>query len=248
MLADLWREPGVERLLLDGLDEEGVVEFVERAHGHALDEVGEALARALHARTAGNPFFVGEFLRHLDESGAVYQKAGDWSYYEDAEGLGMPEGVRDVVARRLGRLSDDANRVLTFASVVGLEFDLQLMERLVESAAVDATLDALDEAVAARVIGELGSGRYRFAHALVRDTIYSGVTVTRRARLHHRVGDALAALPGDQAHAFQPSSITTPRRRPTAPPPRRVTTPSPRPARRIASHRGRTRSRSPSGA
>jgi DNA-binding SARP family transcriptional activator len=198
-LADLWREPGVDRILLAGLDEDGVSALVERVEGHALDAADHALARALHARTAGNPFFVGEFLRHLSETGGVYQKEGRWTYYENAETSGVPEGVRDVIARRLQRLSASANTALTVASVVGFEFDLRVLERVSGPVPEDATLDALDEAVAAHVVAEVGSGRYQFAHALVRDTIYSTLTSTRRARLHHRVGDALASIPGDTA-------------------------------------------------
>ncbi len=197
-LADLRREPGVERAPLDGLDGDGVSALVEWTEGHALDPAEQALARALHARTAGNPFFVGEFLRHLNEIGAVYRREGAWSYYEDPDSLGVPEGVRDVLARRLGRLSAPANRALTVAAVVGIEFDLRLLERVAGPASADSTLDGLDEAVAAHVVVELGSGRYRFAHALVRDTVYSGLTSTRRARLHHEVGKALASLPGDR--------------------------------------------------
>lgn len=195
-LADLWREPGVGRIVLEGLEEEGVAAFVERTGGPlGIDE--HALARALHARTAGNPFFMGEFLRYVAETGAVYRREGTWSYYQDSEDLGVPEGVRDVLTRRLGRLSDAANRVLTLASVIGTEFDLALVEHLTQPAAADVTLDALDQAVDAQVVVEMGTGHYRFAHALVRDTIYSALTATRKARLHHHVGKALASLPGD---------------------------------------------------
>ena len=195
-LADLWREPGVERIVLEGLEEEGVSAFVERTGSpDGIDQ--HALARALHARTAGNPFFVGEFLRYVAETGVVYRRDGTWSYYEDSEHLGVPEGVRDVLSRRLGRLSEPANRVLTMASVIGAEFDLALLEHLTGPAGDDVALDALDQAVEAQVVVEMGTGHYRFAHALVRETIYSALTATRRARLHHHVGNALASLPGD---------------------------------------------------
>ena len=195
-LADLWREPGVERIVLEGLEEEGVSAFVERT-GSPSGIDHHALARALHARTAGNPFFVGEFLRYVAESGVVYRRDGTWSYYEDTQNLGVPEGVREVLARRLGRLSDAANRVLTVASVIGAEFDLALLEHLTEPAGADGTLDALDQAVDAQIVVEMATGHYRFAHALIRETIYSAITATRKARLHHYVGKALASLPGD---------------------------------------------------
>jgi hypothetical protein len=196
-VADLRREPaGVERIPLDGLDEDGVVAFVEASEGSSFGEEGLAVAQALHVHTAGNPFFVGQLLQHLAESGAVYRREGRWSYYEDTEGLGVPEGVRDVVTRRLRRLGDATNRALVLAAVVGTEFDLDLLEAVGEPADAGGTLDAMDEALAGHLLVEVSHGHYRFSHALVRETIYSGLTATRRGRLHRRVGEAIEDLPG----------------------------------------------------
>jgi len=69
-LADLRREGSVERLALDGLTGDGVADFLGGAAGHDLDEAGMALAQAVSTETGGNPFFVGEIVRHLVESGA----------------------------------------------------------------------------------------------------------------------------------------------------------------------------------
>ena len=194
-LADLRRAPAVERVALGGLDPEGVAAFVAAATG---DHDDGALARALHAHTAGNPFFVGQLLRHLTETGATYRRAGPWSYYADAQGLDVPEGVGEVVTRRLGRLSPEANAALVLASVAGTHFDLDVLEGA--ATAPDTVLDGLDEAQRAALVVELDRpGRYRFAHALVRDAIYATLSGARRARLHLRIGHALEALPGDDA-------------------------------------------------
>ena len=196
-LADLRRAPGVERIALEGLDANGVAAFVD-ATGVADDDDG-ALARALHAHTAGNPFFVGELLRHLAETGATYRRQAPWSYYADAHGLEVPEGAVEVVGRRLGRLSPDANRALVLASVNGAEFDLEVIEEA-EAERPDTVLDGLEEAQSASLIIELDRpGHYRFAHALVRDAIYGKLSGARRARLHRQVGEALESLPGDDA-------------------------------------------------
>ena len=71
LLADLRRQAGVERLSLPVSTTRGVAAFVERAAGQALDDEGLALARAIHAETEGNPFFVREVLRHLAETGVI---------------------------------------------------------------------------------------------------------------------------------------------------------------------------------
>ena len=110
VLADLRRQPGVDRLDLAGLDEAEVTELMDTAAGHDLDEPGVELARARHTETEGNPFFVGEVLRHLAESGAIVQRDGRWTSDNTLDEVGIPEGIREVVGRRLSRLSDAVNR------------------------------------------------------------------------------------------------------------------------------------------
>jgi len=104
MLADLRGEPGIERIALRGLDEEGVVKFVMAAVGHDLDEAQLALARALSRDTEGSPLFVGEILRNLMESGAAFRVGGQCNIRGDIQTLGIPEGVKEAIERRLRRL------------------------------------------------------------------------------------------------------------------------------------------------
>ena len=193
-LADLRREGlGVDRLQLEGLDTDAVAAFMESIQGLAGGDEGRAQAEAVRVHTGGNPFFVGELLRHLAETGATYRRRGPWSYYAGAEDVGVPQGVQEVVARRLRRLSETANNVVVWASVIGAEFDLGLLEQVVDG---DDPFDAVEEAVRGHVVVEVSPSHYRFSHALVRDTVYSGLTATRRGRLHRRVGETLEASPG----------------------------------------------------
>lgn len=198
-LADLHREPAVDRFVLGGLDQAGVASFV-RAAGAGEEGGDVALVTALHAQTSGNPFFVGQLLRHLGETGATYRREGSWTYYAGTDGPGIPEGVRELVGRRLHRLSEPARNALRWGSVVGTEFTLALLERVSGSGRADAMLDAVDEAVGAHLVVERGSGRYGFAHALVRGAIYAELSLTRRAQWHRRVAESLEALPVDDAH------------------------------------------------
>ena len=119
-LGDLHRLGGAERLPLSGLDGAGVAAFIEQAAGHQLDEEGEALAAAVWRETEGNPFFTTEVLRHLAESGVVEQREDRWVVTRGPEDFGIPEGVRDVVGRRLARLSEEENQVLACSAVIGL--------------------------------------------------------------------------------------------------------------------------------
>ena len=148
LLAELRRDGGVERLALSGLDAAGVAAFIEAAAGHSLDdEEAQELPRVVWRETEGNPFFVAEVLRHLSESRAIEQRDGRWVLSADLGELRIPEGVRDVVGRRLSRLAESTNRLLAVAAVVGLEFEPAVVERA-GGVGEDELLAALEEATA----------------------------------------------------------------------------------------------------
>jgi class 3 adenylate cyclase len=197
VLADLRREAGVERVSLHGLDDAAVETLVAAAARHELDDALVALAHAVRRETEGNPFFIGEVIRHLVESGGLLEEGGRWTYRGEIAGLGIPEGVREVVGRRLARLSEATTRLLGLAAVIGRQFDVALLAK-VAGTSEDAVLDALDEAMAAALVIEVrgGAEQFAFRHALIRTTLYGELSATRRARLHQRVGESLEALVG----------------------------------------------------
>jgi class 3 adenylate cyclase/tetratricopeptide (TPR) repeat protein len=197
VLADLRRQPGVDRLDLQGLDEGEITNFLTSAAGHELDDPGLDLVRVLHTETEGNPFFVGEVLRHLAESGAIVAIDGRWTTATTIAEVGIPEGVREVVGRRLSRLSEAVNNTLRIASVIGAVFDLATVEGA-GGPTGDELFDALDEATQFGLIRVVpgAAGRYTFAHALVRTALYEELTTNRRVRMHWRVGEALEARHG----------------------------------------------------
>lgn len=194
VLADLRRESGVERLDLQGLDSDEVTAFMEHAAGHALEPSGLELAAAVHQETQGNPFFIGEMLLHLAESGLIVHREGRWESDFTLAEVGIPEGIREVVGRRLSRLSEAANTALSIGAVIGAEFDADLIAVLGDQQR-DDVLDALDEAARASIVREVAGtfGRYAFAHALVRSTLYEELSTNRRVRMHAKVAEAIEA-------------------------------------------------------
>jgi eukaryotic-like serine/threonine-protein kinase len=184
MLAEASREPGTRRLQLGRLSEGEVAEYVELT---APAIASADLVATLSEQTEGNPLFVGEIVRLLSVEGVR------------SEGLAIPQSVRDAIARRLTHLSDNCNRVLVLASVLGRDFALDPLDRLA-GVPEDELLDVLDEAMAARVVSDIAGapGRLRFAHVLIRDTLYEGLTSARRVRLHRLAVEALEALYGEE--------------------------------------------------
>ena len=197
VLADLRRESGVTRLDLMGLDAEGVEQLMESAAGHDLDEPALELAKAVHTETEGNPFFVGEMLLHLAESGLIVQRDDRWTSDVALGDVGIPEGIREVVGRRLSRLSEVANDALGWAAVIGAEFDLAIVEAA-GGPSGDRAARRARRGHPDRVLREVAGavGRYRFAHALVRSALYEEITTNRRVRMHWRVGEAIEARHG----------------------------------------------------
>jgi hypothetical protein len=189
-------EQTLTRIRLSGLTDADVTALLEsRTSGGRPDSRTLALARTLCEGTEGNPFFIGEMLRHLAESGAIYEQGGRWVSDAGLGRLEVPSGVRGVVAQRVARLIEPANRVLAAAAVIGREFRFEVLAALMDLDE-ETLLETLDDAVHAGHVEEIPGavGVYVFAHALVRQTLYEGLTTTRRAHLHRRVGDVLEAL------------------------------------------------------
>jgi tetratricopeptide (TPR) repeat protein len=196
VLAGLRRKDGVERIRLSGLGLVEVADLVAAAAGHELDVDGVALAGGLATETGGNPFFVGEILRNLVESGAITfdETARRWSVDRVALSS-LPESVREVVEHRIDRLGEQAAEALRIAAVIGRSFDLELLAQLVQMSEA-RLLDQLEAAVRASLLRESTEGRFEFEHALINHTLYQGLGRTRRARLHHRVAEAIEQLYG----------------------------------------------------
>ena len=207
MLAEIIREPVTRRLSLRGLRRQDVAAYVEAA---ASELASPALVSAVHEETEGNPLFVGEIVRLLSVEGVPPDSAAPVR-------LAIPDSVHDVIARRLSHLSEQCHRLLLLASVLGREFALTTLARL-GTVSEDELLDTIDEAIAARVVSDVPGDpeRLRFAHVLIRDTLYERIAAARRIRLHREVVEALEALYGDDPgphlaelahHAFRGTDV-----------------------------------------
>jgi tetratricopeptide (TPR) repeat protein len=176
------REP--VRVNLAGLDAAAAGELIQATCTRPVDE---QTARAIAERTGGNPFFIRETARLLDSEGAL------------AATTEVAAGVREVLQRRIARLPATAQTILRQASVIGTEIDVDVLGE-VAGAEEDVLLDAIEAGLLTGLVTEPGPGQIRFAHALVHDTLYDGLSRLRRSRLHARAAEAIERhSPGEVA-------------------------------------------------
>lgn len=201
-LTEMSRSTGSVRLELDGLDSPAVAEWVGDVLGPAAS--GD-VAALIHHRSEGNPFFVREIV-------ALLASSADERLVEEAAARELPVAVHDVIRRRTSRLEPETQQLLIVASVIGRDFETDLLAQ-VTSVAHDRVMELLEPAVDAGlvVIDISRPGSARFSHAIVVDALVAELNTIRRARTHLQVVEAIeqrragaldAVLPQLAYHSF----------------------------------------------
>jgi DNA-binding CsgD family transcriptional regulator len=192
LLACLVRETDLSTLQLRGFSLEETQDYLAPLGQPRLPQ---ALTRALRDETRGNPFYLSELFRHLVDEGQIAHQDGRWFSDHSVTELGAPAGVRQVIGRRVARLSSEARTVVTFAAALAGAFSSAQL------AAATGLTDhviwtVVDEILGAglfRVVGKRPA-RYDFSHGIVRRAIYDQLGAERRVALHRRLAEVLEAL------------------------------------------------------
>lgn len=192
-LGDLARHPHFRRFRLTGLNRDEAAALIRQAGGAGLTP---ALLDAIHGQTEGNPLFIAEMARLFVQEAVLGVRNGLRPAAPGAvPAIRIPEGVKEVIGRRLNQLSSQANRVLACAALIGRAFDLQLLQRLLDRPLAGAMQKAIADALQAHVLEPAEpAGHLQFSHALIRETLYDEIAVPTRSRLHLRVAQAIEAL------------------------------------------------------
>lgn len=189
-LGELARVPGSQTIALQGFTEPEVARVLHHSLGRVPDA---ALLTAVYQYTEGHPFFLTEIVPIL----ARAEPSSQCPAPSTVHALPLPQRVAEMIRRRLAGLSPACLRVLTLAAVIGRDFPLVVLTRA-SGVPASQMLPGLEEACGARLITEAPqtTGGYRFAHELIRETLYSALPLTQRVAYHRQVGEAFERLAG----------------------------------------------------
>jgi predicted ATPase len=186
----------------------------EDVTAYITDRLGGAvsvrLAAVVYERTEGHALFLVNIVEHLIEQGVVVRRQGQWTLQDGAEAkvASLPEGLRQLLVRRLEDLPTEERRVLEAASVAGEQFTVAAVAAGAQCPVEDVEARCEELAARRQFFEDIGlrewpdgtsSGRYRFAHALYRQVLYEGLGTARRRQLHQRIGVRLEAGYGRRA-------------------------------------------------
>ncbi len=164
------------------------------AEGQLPGRAGEKLLDLLVERSDGNPFFAEQILRYLKEEGLLYQDEDGWKVMEQQAPL--PMDVRAVLVARLDRLAQEVKEVVQTASVLGREFEVCLLELMLDER--EELPSRLAQAEQSSIWVTLSEIRYLFKHALLRDTAYRMQLRARRQALHSLAVEAIEEVYADR--------------------------------------------------
>jgi class 3 adenylate cyclase len=195
-LAAISRERNFDKLTLDGLEQDDLSDLLSMIGD---EDVPNVLVKALAEATDGNPLFIREVLLHLVEEKKIWQGGQGWITRLNVEKLNIPDSVKQIVGRRLFRLSEEANRLLSAASAFNGEFSFDIAAAVAELDD-ESGLSAIDEALGAQILRPSShSDCFDFTHAVVRNTVYTELNSARRLRLHRRIAEQMERAWGERA-------------------------------------------------
>ena len=203
-LGDLARYSHFHRFRLAGLTRRETEALIAQSGGKGVTPV---LLDAIYEQTEGNPLFVAETTRLLIQEGVLGRRTpARLPEPRAVTGIRIPEGVKEVIGRRLNGLSPFANLMLERAALIGRTFDLQLLQRVLDEPVANGIQNTIEEALRSRIVEPAERpGWFQFSHAVIRETLYDEIAIPTRSGLHLRVAQAIETLYADEADRHLPA-------------------------------------------
>ncbi len=161
----------------------------------ATESLPDDLKALIAAKAEGNPFFVEEIVKSLQELGALQRSGDRYVLAKRLDEIFIPDTIQDVIMARIDRLEEAPKKTLQLASVIGREFTRRLLDRIADIRG--RTEEFLRELKALELIYEktlFPELAYMFKHALTHDVAYNSLLVQRRKDLHLVIALAIEEL------------------------------------------------------
>jgi tetratricopeptide (TPR) repeat protein len=183
------RQRLLETVQVKNLSREETTELIKQTFGEQT--ISPEFADLLHHRTGGNPFFVEEVLRSLVEDGIIFRTKEKWDRKPIQEII-LPESVRSVLKSRLARLQPETLNALSMASVIGSEFDFEVL-REVSQLEEDTLLQRLEAAFSAGLVQQVPRQRtiFKFSDDRIKELLLNDLIPIRKAKYHFRIAEAM---------------------------------------------------------
>ena len=181
------------RIALDNLSSADSAEMTRAIL--STEHLPEELNSLIVQKAEGNPFFVEEVVKSLQEIGTIRQAGESYVLTKRLDEIFVPDTIQDVIMARIDRLADAPKKTLQLASVIGREFTRRLVDRLAEIR--ERTEEFLRELKAIELIYEKSlfpELAYMFKHALTHEVAYNSLLMQRRKDLHRMIGLAIEDL------------------------------------------------------
>lgn len=176
-------------MTIEHLPQEAVGAFIEAC---LVKKVDPELLRFIKSRTEGNPFYIEQFCLYLEENELI--KLQDGGYHLVREELEVPDGIRPILIARLDRLSKDLRELVQKAAVLGREFEVEILSRMLAGRPLDRLLVKGEQEVIWSALSEI---LYIFKHALLRDAAYEMQLKKQLRELHKTAACAIKTVYGD---------------------------------------------------
>jgi class 3 adenylate cyclase/tetratricopeptide (TPR) repeat protein len=184
----------VAKLLLGPLPIGDIRRLIRARPG--VEALPESFAWQVAEKAEGNPLFAEEIASFLSEQGIVRTSTGKLDFDATVVATALPATVQSLLAARVDRLAPNDRALLQAASVIGRQFEPQLLAVVVGNANVYARLTAMQ--ALDLVHRESNSGDYSFKHALVRDALYQSLLSEARAALHFKIAEEIERRSGNR--------------------------------------------------
>ncbi len=202
--------------VLDRMREERLVDMVDIKR-LSFKSASEMIKKRLHSKelpqsflmliyrvTEGNPYYIVEMLNSMVDEGVIDPYSYTWDPEKDLANVTVPASIKDVTTRRIENLSNDGKKVLMYASVIGTEFDFEVLENSIKMDVIEL-LDIMDDLDAHGLIHEKeGEGEeiYRFGHIQTRAAIYDNMGRSRKRVLHLQIANTIEEVYSDRIEEY----------------------------------------------